>query len=156
MIAAACVLAVFTPASATAAQLSGRVVNVLDGDTIVVLVGRDQVRVRLARIDAPERPAQAFSVASRDALASLVAGQAVRVSYSSTDQYGRVIGEVDAGGVNANTQQLRQGWAWVFRTYNKNPLDMALEVQARDRRAGLWADPRPIPPWEWRRAKRER
>ncbi len=41
------------------ADFSGRVVSVADGDTITVLVGRDQVKVRLVEIDAPEK-AQAF------------------------------------------------------------------------------------------------
>ena len=141
---------------AEAKTITGRVVRVHDGDTITVLVGRDQVRVRLARIDAPERPGQPFSSASRDALAAIVAGKTVRVTYSQQDQWGRPIGEVDAGGVNANTAQLRAGYAWVFRKYNRDPVDRALEVQARIRRAGLWADPAPTPPWEWRAAKRER
>lgn len=149
---AACTLSL----PAQAATITGRVVRVHDGDTITVLVGRDQVRVRLARIDAPERPGQPYSSASRDALAALVAGKIVRVTYSQQDQWGRPIGEVDAGGINANTAQVRAGYAWVFRKYNRDPVDRALEVQARLRRAGLWADPAPTPPWEWRAAKRER
>lgn len=154
---AACALALMIIAApASAATFQGRVVAVLDGDTIIVLAGRDQVRVRLARIDAPERPGQPYSVASRDALAAVVAGRTVRVSYDTIDRYGRPVGEVEVAGVNANTQQLRQGYAWVFRHYNRSPVDRALEAQARIRRSGLWADPQPTAPWEWRREKRER
>lgn len=142
----------FVASSASAASLTGRVVRVVDGDTIVVLVQREQVRVRLAGIDAPERPGQPFSAASRDALAALVAGKTVTVTYDQQDQYGRVIGQVSAAGVNANRAQLRGGMAWVYSRFNTNPLDRGLELQARGRRTGLWADPAPVPPWQWRRA----
>ncbi|MDP3615311.1 MAG: thermonuclease family protein [Rubrivivax sp.] len=138
--------------SASAANLAGRVVRVIDGDTVVVLVQHKQVRVRLAGIDAPERPGQPFSAVSRDALASVVAGKVVTVTFDQEDQYGRVIGQVDAGGVNANRAQLRAGMAWVYSRFNKNPVDRAIELQARARRAGLWVDPAPVPPWQWRRA----
>lgn len=140
--------------TSNAATLQGRVVRVVDGDTIVVLSDRDQVRVRLSGIDAPERPGQPFSVASRDALAAVVAGKVVTVTYEEHDQYGRVIGRVDAAGVNANTRQLQTGHAWVYSRFNTSPVDRAIQAQARLRRVGLWADPAPTPPWQWRRARK--
>jgi len=151
---AAGVAAFCLAAPVSAETVQGRVVRVVDGDTIIVLAGRDQVRVRLAGIDAPERPGQPYSVASRDALAQVVAGKMVTVTYDAHDQYGRVIGQVDASGVNANTQQLQRGYAWVYARFNRSPIDQAIQAQARFRRVGLWADPAPIPPWQWRRVRK--
>lgn len=44
----------FTLPHAQSAVITGRVVSVQDGDTFTVLVDRQQIKVRLADIDAPE------------------------------------------------------------------------------------------------------
>lgn len=140
--------------SAAWADFSGRVVKVLDGDTIDVLVDRKPVRVRLAEIDAPERK-QAFGSRSRQALDALVAGQVVTVADAGRDRYGRVLGTVYASGVNVNAEMVRQGmaWAWVYRQYPSDKQLLVLEEDARAGRRGLWADPAPVPPWEFRRQR---
>lgn len=153
-LAAGAVALICLASPACAETFQGRVVRVVDGDTLIVLAGRDQVRVRLAGIDAPERPGQDFSAASRDSLAQIVAGKVVSVTYDTRDQYGRVIGQVNASGVNANTQQLQRGYAWVYARFNSNPVDHAIQAKARFRRIGLWADPAPIPPWQWRHVRK--
>lgn len=137
-----------------AETFTGRVVRVADGDTITVLVGQTQRRVRLRAIDAPERPGQPYSEASRRHLASLIAGQIVTVDAPSRDRYGRDLGEVRLNGVSANAAQVEAGYAWHYTHYSRSVVLAAKERLARINRRGLWADPRPIPPWEWRRRQR--
>ena len=126
----------------------------MDGDTIDVLVNRQPVRVRLAQIDAPEKR-QAFGTRSRQALAALVFRKTVTVAEAGRDRYGRVIGTVHLAGVDVNAQMVREGMAWVYRQYAKDRTLYELERQAKASKRGLWADPEPVAPWDYRRSKRE-
>src|SRR5437773_12301983 len=134
------------------ADFTGRVVRVHDGDTLTVLVDHTQVRVRLTDIDAPEL-GQAFGKRSRQSLADMCAGQVARVADRGKDRYKRTLGHVNCRGLDANTEQVRRGMAWVYVRYApKNSPLYALESTARSQRVGLWAEPAPVPPWEWRRS----
>jgi endonuclease YncB( thermonuclease family) len=128
----------------------GRVVRVSDGDTLTILVERRQVPVRLDSIDAPELK-QAFGQRARQSLAELCAARTARVIEKGVDRYGRTIGWIMCDGVDANTEQVKRGMAWVFVRYAapNSPL-YGLQGEARGSRRGLWADPQPIAPWEWR------
>lgn len=127
-------------------------VNVHDGDTLTVLVDRTQVRVRLIEIDAPEL-GQPFGKRSRQALAEICAGKVARVEDHGKDRYHRTLGGVTCDGVYANAELVRQGLAWVYVRYApKNSPLYRLEAAARAERRGLWAEPHPVAPWEWRRA----
>jgi endonuclease YncB( thermonuclease family) len=58
-------------------------------------------------------------------------------------------------GTNVNHQLVKAGWCWWYRKYA--PGDTVLEglgKEAREARKGLWADPAPVPPWEWRKQRR--
>lgn len=55
---------------------------------------------------------------------------------------------------DANAEQVRRGMAWVYTKYSRDPAFLPLELEARAERRGLWADPAPAPPWEWRHMKR--
>jgi endonuclease YncB( thermonuclease family) len=98
------------------AQLTGRVVKVSDGDTLTVLVNKRQVRVRLESIDAPESK-QAFGKRSQQSLAQLCAAKTAIVVSTGKDGYERTLGWVLCDGIEANTEQVRRGMAWVFRQY---------------------------------------
>lgn len=151
----ALLLALFAIAPLSAlADISGRVVKVSDGGTLTVLVNKAQIRVRLDAIDAPES-GQAFGKRSKQSLAELCAAKDARVDDRGKDRYGRTIGRVTCGGVDANGEQVRRGMAWVFVKYapKDSPL-YVLEKDARLRRAGLWVDARPVAPWDWRSTKR--
>jgi micrococcal nuclease len=141
---AACVVA--APARA---EIVGRVVAVHDGDTITVVSADRSIRVRLHGIDAPERE-QPFANASRHALEAQVAGREVRVLERGRDGYGRLLGRVYVGTTDVNMEQVRSGYAWVFRRFVSDPALVALETEARQARRGLWRDPRALPPWQWR------
>jgi endonuclease YncB( thermonuclease family) len=138
----------------SARELAGRVVSIQDGDTLTVLVSRRQIKVRLADIDAPERK-QPFGTRSRQSLADLCAGKDARIAEQGRDRYGRTLGRVTCASVDANAEQVRRGMAWVYERYapKGSPL-YVVQTEARAARRGLWQDARPVPPWEWRRAKR--
>jgi endonuclease YncB( thermonuclease family) len=141
---------------AGAETLSGRVVGITDGDTITVLVARQEIKVRLADVDAPESK-QAFGTRSKQALSDLCFRKDARLDTQGKDRYGRTIATVYCAGKNANAEQVWQGMAWVFDRYAKpdSPL-YGLQREARAARRGLWGDPQPVPPWEWRQERRER
>ena len=138
-------------AHAAGAQLEGKAVRVLDGDTIEILsASQERHRVRLANIDAPEK-SQAFGQRSRQNLTKLVSGRHVFVEVQDTDRYGRQIGRVVAEGVEANTEQVRAGMAWVYTRYNQDRRLPAIEAEAKRKKIGLWSDPQPLEPWLYRR-----
>jgi endonuclease YncB( thermonuclease family) len=142
--------------------ISGRVVSVADGDTITVLDGNNvQHKIRLAGIDAPER-AQAFGQRSRESLAELVANRSVVVETTKQDRYGRYVGKVLADRQDVNVEQIRRGLAWFYRQYEQELSDSdrqsydRAEIEARESRRGLWVDKRPVAPWDFRAAERQR
>lgn len=136
--------------SAAATLLQGEVIRVLDGDTVELLdTSKNTYRIRLANIDAPEK-SQSFSEVSRQALASFVFRKPTTVHKQGVDRYGRVIGVLVVDGVNVNAQMVHQGLAWVYTQYNKDSTLVELQQDAKARKAGLWTDPDPIAPWDYR------
>lgn len=141
-------------AQANERVIDGRVVAVADGDTLTVLASRnEQVKVRLAEIDAPEK-AQPFGKRSKQSLSELAYGKDVRIHVNTKDRYGRIVGRVLVGELDVCMEQVRRGLAWVYRQYAKDAALFELEAKAKASQRGLWADKEPVPPWEWRRGKR--
>jgi endonuclease YncB( thermonuclease family) len=142
------------PAPATQLQnevFSGLVIAVNDGDTITVLAGREQQRLRVAGIDCPEL-GQAFGQRARHLTSELSFGKRVMVSVRDHDQYGRAVAAVTLpDGRNLNRELVAAGLAWWYRQYSSDPALGSLEAEARAARRGLWRDAHPTPPWEWRR-----
>ena len=143
----------FLSGSLVAAEIQGKVIRVLDGDTIDVLQDKKPVRVRLLNIDAPEKK-QAYGSWSTNQLKALVAGQPVTVTYTQKDRYGRVLGRVvTTNGTEANRYMVQSGAAWVYERYNTDNSLPALQRVAQEQKRGLWAESHPVPPWEWRHKK---
>jgi len=134
-------------------DLHGEVVSVKDGDTVVVLVDKTEIVVRLASIDAPEKR-QPFGQQSKAALSSLVFGKQVRVVTSGKDRYGRTIGTLYDGETNVNAEMIRIGMAWHYTRFSNDPEISMLECEARTKSRGLWSDPSPVEPWVWRKTSR--
>ncbi|WP_036302932.1 thermonuclease family protein [Methylotenera sp. L2L1] len=148
----------FSPAQA--AILEGRVVGVADGDTITVLdASNTQYKVRLSGIDAPEKK-QPFGQVSKKSLSDLVYNKTVQVDWSKVDRYSRIVGKVWVNDLDANLEQVKRGLAWHYTKYsNEQPLEdrhsyLDAQEDARASQAGLWVEPNPIPPWDWRKATR--
>ena len=152
-----------TTASSTPQTLNGRVVAIADGDTITLLDSENtQHRVRLEGIDAPESH-QPFGEQSRLGLSEMIFGKDVSVSYQKVDQYGRLVGKIILDGTDVNLEQVKAGMAWHYRFYedeqtqeDRELYDRA-EAEARAARRGLWQDPNPTEPYQFRKEeKRER
>ncbi len=137
---------------AAAATLEGLVVGVTDGDTITVLVEKKPVKIRIAKIDAPESK-QPYGTRSKQALSDLCYLVVAEVEVVDRDHYRRPVGRVRCAGRDVATEQVRSGMAWVFERYSaaNSPL-YPLQAEARAARRGLWADRAPVAPWEWRRS----
>ena len=138
--------------------VSGRCVGVHDGDTMTLLVdtaaGKRQAKIRLDGIDAPEL-GQAFSVRSKEKLADLVFEKECSVESRGTDRYGRTVGRISVGEVDVNSAMLEAGLAWHYTKYDSRKSMASRQAAAQEKRAGLWADAKPIPPWEWRKMSKE-
>lgn len=137
-------------------HLPGRVVRVVDGNTIIVEVAGAQHQVRMAGIDAPEKN-QPWGEASTRELSKQVAGKHVVVNWYKRDRRKRLIGIVRLAGEDVNLHMVDRGLAWHYErcAHEQDPSDRATysaaEKSAQDARRGLWSDPAPVPPWEWRR-----
>jgi micrococcal nuclease len=138
--------------SPPAGDYAARVVGIADGDTITVLtVDRTQQRIRLNGIDAPET-GQDFGSRAKEAASELAFGKMVTIEPLGADRYGRNVANVTLpDGRMLNRELVRQGMAWWYRKYAPNDAELAnLEAKARTSESGLWSQPNPIPPWDWR------
>lgn len=139
--------------------ISGRVVGVVDGDTIDILTPeKENIRVRLSGIDAPEKN-QPYGQASKHYLSRLAYSCTAKVEVIDTDRYGRTIGQVHACGSDLNEAMIHAGYAWVYRKYVEPKHEaqwLKVEANARASRKGLWGGVEtPVEPWVWRKGGRE-
>ena len=145
-------------AAVSSATVEGEVVAITDGDTIKLLTpAKQQIKVRLADIDTPER-GQPYGRKARQVLSEKIHRRQVDVEEVTIDRYQRLVGRVFLDGRNINAEMVEDGAAWVYRKYSDDPQLLQLERQAREQGRGLWAlqpDQR-MPPWEWRKQQRSK
>jgi endonuclease YncB( thermonuclease family) len=127
---------------------------------VVLDTGNAQHKIRLMGIDAPER-GQAYGTKSKEHLSDSVAGNFVVVEDEKYDRYERILGKVLLSGEDMNLEQVRAGLAWHYKKYQgEQTVSDRVEysdadMNARRNKRGLRGDPIPIPPWDYRKAKRE-
>jgi endonuclease YncB( thermonuclease family) len=140
--------------SATQAEpFIGTVIGVADGDTLTVLTNEKQeVKIRLAEIDAPERH-QPYGARAKQSLSDLCFGKQAEVLPRIKDQYRRTVAHIKCAGVDANTEQVKRGMAWVYRRYARDHNLYVMQHKAKAGKRGLWADSSPVPPWEFRKQR---
>lgn len=138
-----------------------RVVEVLDGDTVIVSRAWREEKVRLDSIDCPE-DGQHWGDIAAYGLIKLIGGREVRLEEHGFDIYGRTLATLyvwdERNGLwrNVNERMVTLGHAWVMRRfYDHLPRDRQhklnrLEAWAKSKKVGLWKTPNPIPPWKWR------
>ncbi|MEO8037302.1 MAG: thermonuclease family protein [Betaproteobacteria bacterium] len=138
--------------NASAAVLAARVTDIHDGDTITVRVRAKSLTVRLMYIDAPEL-AQPWGRQSRRSLQELIRLEDVRIRTRGKDKYARTLGEVVRArdGLDVNLEQVRRGMAWSYTRGTVRRAFDAEEQAARRKHDGLWHDPQPIRPSNWRK-----
>lgn len=109
------------------------------------------VRVRVAKIDAPEIE-QPFGLEARDRLCTIIYGRYVDIEPQGTS-YDRVVGLIWVGGINTSEATVRAGAAWDYARYDCDPAIPGLEQTARAEQLGLWGDLSPVAPWDWRHSR---
>lgn len=141
---------------------TGPVVGVADGDTITVMRERQPVTVRLAEIDCPEKH-QPYGTKAKQFTSMHVFKKEVTVQPVSIDRYGRTVAHVhywyttSRPGIQAGSYRdlglelVEAGLAWWYSQYSHDASIAQAQAEAYRERRGLWADPHPIAPWEWRR-----
>ena len=150
------VLALFISSNARATDLTGKVIEVIDGNTISLKSLSHTIKVRLLAISPPEKN-QPYADVARQHLADLILGKYVLVHYTGIGQEGYLIGKVLLEQADMNAQMLRDGVAWYHQpdasdlTESDRQIYPSCEKAARAEKRGLWRDSEPISPWEFRR-----
>jgi len=109
-------------------------------------------KIRLYGVDCPEK-AQDFGQKAKQFCSDMVFGKTVDVESVVTDRYGRTVGIVRINGKCLNEELLRNGFAWQYKQYCDKSFCSEwkkLEEQARSSKAGLWSQPNPTAPLDFR------
>jgi endonuclease YncB( thermonuclease family) len=136
---------------------SGEVVSVADGDTVTIRnSSNQQIKVRLAGIDAPEIE-QAFGDAAKSQLSRWALGRQVHCEAKKADALGRAVGRLQLDGADLNLLMVRTCLAWHYPGHDGElsaPERVAYaraEAFARTGPCGLFQDASAVAPWAYRR-----
>ena len=135
----------------------GSVAKVIDGDSLVIVSGNKKIEVRLYGVDAPEWD-QPFSPEAKALVRQCVYGRKVLVQPEYFDSYKRLVAIVQYDDQILNGELVQAGLAWVYPHYcHKNICNSwkGMEKSAQKQKIGMWSSTPPIPPWQWKRMKRE-
>lgn len=139
---------------ATTYDVTCKIVGVSDGDTATCLTAdKTQIKIRFDQIDAPET-GQDFGSTSKKALSDLIFNKEVGLKTKEKDKYGRTVAEVFIDDKNINKEMVALGMAWAYREYMRDSEYEQLESEARNKSIGIWSQPNPIYPSDYRRMKR--
>jgi uncharacterized repeat protein (TIGR01451 family) len=139
-----------------AASIYGKVIEIVDGDTIRIISLNRPVKVKLAAIDAPEMNQSCGDVAKQHLL-DLIFDKMVAVEYFGLSEGGSIDGKVFLSEMDVAAQMVRDGAAW----YDKSNASRLSEVErlryadseqaARNEHRGIWQESKPVAPWDFRR-----
>ena len=146
---------------AEADVVTGRVVNVSSGDTLMI-VDRTNLRhkIHLLGVAAPDI-LQDFGQTSRTGLSATAFNQQVQASCRVQDQMHHKLCIVYQGGLDIGLKQLREGMAWANPAHDKylsvqeRSIYQQGEFFAKIHRGGLWNSKNPTPPWMFRNGRSE-
>lgn len=129
-----------------------RAIAISDGDTLWVEpeAGGAPRKLRLQGVDAPEL-CQRGGVAARDALRALVMPRRLKVQVNDVDGYGRGLAQIEVNGQDVAKALVSQGWAWSGRWRHSLGPYAEQEAQARQAQLGVFAQPKPELPRDFRR-----
>lgn len=130
------------------------IIRVVDGDTAEMLYHDLTIKIRMAHIDAPEsRGDQPYGLAAKEFLKKLCENKTVTIRTSGDfGGFGRLIAVLETqDGLNINKEMVRRGYAWHLKKYSKDQIYANLETQARKAKRGLWQQPHPQAPWDFRK-----
>lgn len=133
-----------------------QVLSIKDGDTIKAYCQNQEVAIRLAAIDTPEKK-QAYGKDAKNYLESLVRDKTLTIQIIDKDRYGRLVGNIFIDKMYVNAQMVKAGYAWVYDAYKKTAAKgqlnnmLLFQKQAKRSKIGLWADEKPEAPWIYRK-----
>tara|TARA_R110002073_G_scaffold20209_5_gene72799 strand:- start:4653 stop:5201 length:549 start_codon:yes stop_codon:yes gene_type:complete len=127
-----------------------KVIGVIDGDTVDVLRGQETIRIRLNGIDAPER-GQPFGNNAKQFVSDQIFGKTIQVEALDEDRYGRTIADLHFYQKRITLELVEVGLAWHYTQYSDEEALANAQVEAQQAKRGLWADPRHVAPWDWRK-----
>lgn len=132
-----------------------QVVGITDGDTLTAIDNEQkQYKVRLSDIDAPEKH-QDFGEKSKQTLSNLVFNKNVKIDIKQIDKYGRFIGRIYVGNIDVSLEMVRLGMAHHYKKYSADQQIANAEEYAKANKLGLWSNPNPINPEQFRHSKKE-
>lgn len=140
-------------AAGNALAWTGLVVEVIDGDGIKAVRDGRAIEIRLNGIDCPEYR-QPYGQEARKFLRNQIFARKVRIDATGIDKYNRTLAWIYSGERNINLELVKRGLAWHYKYYSSDPEFAQAEIKAREARIGLWRQPNPIPPWEYRDGRR--
>ena len=120
--------------------------RVIDGDSLVVQQDGQSVEVRLEGIDCPEFD-QPYRNEAKAFTAALCRNKQLHMQAVARDKYGRLVVRLFVDGQEVNAELVNAGLAWQYGRAGRLSWE---ENQARADKMGIWSQPQPIPPWEWR------
>lgn len=140
----------FLPAISLA-QLTGKVIAIKDGDTVVVLLSDNtQKTLRLAEVDCPES-GQPFGKNAKQFTSNQIFGKTIEYVETDSDRYGRTIAKIYYDNHKYLSEELiKAGLGWWYFRYSNNKKLAILETQAKQNKLGLWSDNNAISPWDFR------
>ncbi len=135
----------------------GKVVELLDADLFLISHEGQTDRIKLYGIECPER-GQPYWEQSQVLASHLVMQKMVEVTplYVGHDGFEDALVRIEGLRDYLNVQLISHGLAWVKPNECSAHICAewrGLENLARSNAIGLWADPSPIPPWEWKKAQ---
>ena len=129
---------------------NGQVVQVLSGDTFRVMRDGKAVTVRLKTVDAPELD-QPWGDKAHGALSTLTLKQQVKVKPATIDENGRFVANVIIpSGHDVAAVLAANGLVWHWPQYGNDADVQRISTLAKGNAKGLWSEPDPIPPWQWK------
>jgi endonuclease YncB( thermonuclease family) len=132
--------------------LSAKVVGVKDGDTVVVLDSLNyQTTLRLAEVDCPEKD-QPFGTKAKQFTSDQIYRKQIKYIVTDVDRYGRSIAKIYYDDYKyLSAEIIKNGFGWQYKKYSTSIYLAKLEKDARNNKRGLWIEPHPIYPSDWRR-----
>lgn len=130
--------------------------SIKDGDTIKAYCQNQEVTIRLAAIDTPEKK-QTYGKEAKNYLKTLIDKKNLTIQIVDKDHYGRLVGNIFIDKIYVNAQMVKTGYAWVYSAYKKTAAKgwlnhmLFLQKQAKHSKIGLWSDEKPVAPWIYRK-----
>ena len=136
------------------AEIRLTVYKIIDGDSFEGRANGQNYRIRLFGIDAPEK-GQDFYQKSKDRLGQLCKEGPIIIKIRNKDYFGRWVADgYTVKGEFINQTMVREGLAWHFTKYSKDPTLKKLEREARNAQIGIWSIRDPTAPWDYRKSKK--